>query len=317
VPTPVVTSDMPTTTGTRDRPTTASESPTTATAEEVTTPSPSSSSTDTSNVPTPIFTTRHTSDGPTSESPTSQLPATSAGPTPLTTRAVITPLPTLKPTPSLTRQPTSSPTVLMASPTVQQFGSVEVSFEVGVTLEGVDISDLDITALDEVVNLLQTVFADMLPPGAIVRLLKVGGFSVTRRSLRFLEDDGLGGVDVEFEIIMTQACSSAKCDDLEAEEISQTLYEKVTSDFEEKVASGELTTSIQEKAESAGVSEMSNVTISASTLQVGQAKVTIKEAQEGNSPPDPTDDDDMSLSMHSRRAVFSALTGVVSIFLHI
>jgi hypothetical protein len=231
--------------------------------------------------------------------PPSVLP--SAGPT------VITPLPTLKPTPSPTRP------VLTASPTVEQFGSVEVSVEVGVTLEGISISDLDITVLDEVVNLLESVFADMLPPGATVRLLKVGGFSVTRRLLRFLEDDGLGGVDVEFEITMAQACSSTKCNDLEVDEIAETLYQEVKSYFEKNVASGELTTTIQEEAEVMGVSELSNVTISASTF--GQAKVTVKKAKEGKSPVDLTDDDISSSSRHGRGVALSVLTGVAALVL--
>jgi len=246
---------------------------------------------------------------------TSPPTSTSASPTTLATTLVptaeITSLPTLKPTPFPTRQPTSSPTILTPSPTVQEFGSVEVSFEVGVTLEGIDMSDLDITALDEVVDLLETVLGNMLPEGAIVRLLKVGGFSVTRRLLRFLEEDG-SGVDVEFEIIMRQSCSSAKCDDSESDEIAATLYDDVTSDLEAKVASGELTTSIQEEAEAAGVSEMSNVTINASTLQVGQATITVKEAKEDKSPDDPTDDVDSASSRHGHGVALSIMAGFVS-----
>ena len=249
---------------------------------------------------------------------TSPPTSTSAGPTTLATTLVptaeITSLPTLKPTPFPTRQPTSSPTTLTPSPTVQEFGSVEVSFEVGVTLEGIDMSDLDFTALDEVVDLLETVLGDMLPEGTIVRLLKVGGFSVTRRLLRFLEEDG-SGVDVEFEIIMRQSCSSAKCDDSESDEIAATLYEDVTSDLEAKVASGELATSIQEEAEAAGVSEMRNVTINASTMQVGQATITVKEAKEDKSPVDPTDDVDSASSRHGHGVAFSIMAGFVSMIL--
>ena len=318
-----------------------SETPTGIATSESPTLQPSSLVNDASDVPTPVVTSYApsivTTSRPTaSENPTSQLPTTSAvptllatttplptlkptdgptsaGPTLLPTTAPITPLPTLKPTSFLTSKPSTSPIILSASPTVEQFGSVEVSFEVEVTLEGIDVSDLDITAINDVVNLLEAVFADMLPPGAIVRLLKVGGFSVTRRLLRFLEEDSLGGVEVEFEIIMTQVCSSAKCEETEVAEISESLYQEVSSDFEQKVTSGELTTSIQEEAESRGVSEMSDVVVNASAVHVGKAKVTVKEAKEVDAPADPTDDDGISSSRHSRGTLLSAFVGVVLI----
>jgi len=220
-------------------------------------------------------------------------------------------LPTLKPTLLPTRLPTPSPTV-------QQLGSVEVSFEVGVTLDGINVSDLDPTALDDVVNLLQSVFGDLLPEGAIVRILSVGGFSVTRRMLRFLEEN-ISGVEVEFEVIMTQTCTSAKCEDSETNAISTTLYEDVTSNLKTKVESGELTTSIQEKAEVSGVSALSDVSISADSLQVSEAKVTVKEASEEENPVDPPDDDDSASSRRGPGVTLSVLAGFVSVMflLHI
>jgi len=57
------------------------------------------------------------------------------------------------------------------------------------------MSDLDIAALDEVVYLLQNTIGEMLLEGAIVRILNVGGFSVTHRLLRFLEEDNSGVED--------------------------------------------------------------------------------------------------------------------------
>ena len=234
-------------------------------------------------------------------------------------------------TPSLSSVPSkmSSEHSMLPStplPTAAQFGSVETLFEVRVTLDGIDVSNLNITALDEVVDLLETVFGDMLPEGAIVRLLKVGGFSVTRRLLRFLENDGLAGVDIKFEIIMTQTCSSAKCEDSEADKISATLYHNVTSEFEEKVSSGELAKSIQAEAEATGVSEMSHVTLNASTLQVGQAKVTVKESKENKTndpsrspselPVDPSDDDGNSSLKHGRKFALPvvAFTSMIVLF---
>mmetsp|Transcript_9636 Transcript_9636/g.21733 ORF Transcript_9636/g.21733 Transcript_9636/m.21733 type:complete len:348 (-) Transcript_9636:2000-3043(-) len=193
----------------------------------------------------------------------------------------VTALPTSKPT---TRKPTTSPTVV-------EFGSVEVSVEVEIKLEGIDMTDIDPNALDKIVDLLEAVLGEMLPEGAIVRLLSVGGFSVARRLLRFLEEPS-GGVDVQFEIIMSKMCSSSKCDASEADEISETLYQDVSSDLKAKVESGDLTTAIQKEAESAGVSQFSNVSVNASTMQVSQPTVTVKEAKDDRLPVDPTDDDD-------------------------
>jgi len=254
---------------------------------------------------------------------TPQLPLPSFSPTPYPTMEP-TPSPTTEPTPSptiLTAAPiimTAAPTIQTAGPTVQEFGSVEVSVEVGVTLEGIDMSDLDITALDDLIELLENVFGDMLPKEAIVRLLKVGTFSVPRRLLRFLEDGGTG-VEVEFEIIMSKSCSSAKCDDSEADEISATLYNDIASDIEAKVVSGELMTSIQEEAEAKGVSELSDVTINASTMWVGEAKVTVKDGKKDESPTDPTDDDDNASSRHAQSVKISIMAGFLSVIflLHI
>jgi len=133
----------------------------------------------------------------------------------------------------------------------------------------------------------------LLPPNAIVRLLKVGGISLTRRVLRFLEEEEAAtGVDLEFEVILVQTCSSAKCDDEEADDVSATLYFDVTEDIKAKVESGDLTSSIQEQAVALGISELSEVSVSPDSLQVSEAKVTVKEAQEDDDDSvDPPDDD--------------------------
>eukprot|EP00580_Thalassiosira_gravida_P005583 CAMPEP_0201654700 /NCGR_PEP_ID=MMETSP0493-20130528/45631_1 /ASSEMBLY_ACC=CAM_ASM_000838 /TAXON_ID=420259 /ORGANISM="Thalassiosira gravida, Strain GMp14c1" /LENGTH=501 /DNA_ID=CAMNT_0048131267 /DNA_START=225 /DNA_END=1730 /DNA_ORIENTATION=+ len=211
------------------------------------------------------------------------------------------------PTPS--RAPIQLPT---PNPLVQQFGYIEVSFEVGVTLDGISMSDLDIAALDEVVYLLQNAFREMLLEEAIVRILSVGGFSVTHRLLRFLEEDH-SGVEVEFDMTMMQMCSSAKCEDSEVDAISTSLREDATSNVKTKVKSGEIATSIQDKAKAFGFSELSGVTISASSLRVGEVKVTVKEAQDEEVPIDPHDGDENASFRRGYGVARSIVVGFFSV----
>lgn len=111
-----------------------------------------------------------------------------SSPTSTPTKSPVTTQPSAKPTPKPTNQPSPSPTALV-------FGEVEVAFEVSVKLEGLNMTDIDITKLDEVVDILESVFGDLLPEGAIVRILSVGGLSVARRSLRWLQDSASSGGD--------------------------------------------------------------------------------------------------------------------------
>jgi hypothetical protein len=192
----------------------------------------------------------------------------------------------------LTKKPTSKPT---NKPTAQaEFGSVEVLFEVAITLDGINMSDLDVTSLDSMVDLLEKVLANMLPEGARVRLLKVGGFAVTRRLLRFLEENATQGVDVEFEVIMTKQCDSAKCDN--SEDLSTALYDEVTNGLKAKIDNGSLTTAIQEEAEAEGVSELTSVTVKVDSLKTSAPKVTVKEVEgtDDDLVVEPNDDDSSS-----------------------
>ena len=77
---------------------------------------------------------------------------------------------------------------------------MEVSFEVAVKLDG--ISNLSVDSLDSIVNVLKKVFSSMVPQGALIRLLKVGGYEVARRLLCYLEEGDSSGIDVEFEVIL-------------------------------------------------------------------------------------------------------------------
>ena len=66
------------------------------------------------------------------------------------------------------------------------------------------------------------------------------------------------------------------------------------SDFQTKVESGELTSNLQDEAANAGLSELSNVSIN--SVQVSEATVTVREAQDNTLPvdDDETNDDDDS-----------------------
>jgi hypothetical protein len=216
------------------------------------------------------------------------VPIQTSSPTSVPTSMPITTKPSAKPTPKPTNQPSPSPTALI-------FGEIEVAFEVAVKLEGLNMTDIDITKLDEVIDILESVFGDLLPEGAIVRILSVGGLSVARRLLRWLQEDdsaSSSGVDVQFEIILLKTCDDLKCDD--ADKLSEELYRTVTTELNEKVESGALTEAIQTQASEAGVESLKNVSIS--SVKAGPASVTVKEAKDNKLPVDTEDDDDSSSS---------------------
>lgn len=158
-------------------------------------------------------------------------------------------------------------------------------------MQGIDVSDIDILSLDNIVDLLTSVMGDLVPEGAIVRILSIGGFEVRRRLLRMLEETG-AGVAVEFEIILQQTCSSAKCDESEVADLSGKI-EEVTSEIKTEVETGSLTTSIQQKAVELGVEELQSVSVDASSLQISEVAVTETEAKDNTLP---NDDDDTGAS---------------------
>ncbi len=184
--------------------------------------------------------------------------------------------PSSKPTKKPTKQPTPSPTVL-------ERGVVEVKFEVAMTLSGINTSDIDITSLDSVVSLLEGVIGDMLPEGATARLLKVGGFSLTRR---MLQEDSSIGVDVEFEVIFSEVCLDDECED--SKETLLKEADVLSSDIVAKVEDGSLSASIQEKAAEQEIEVLKSITVSPSSLKVSapSATVTIKKTQEEEVPDD-------------------------------
>merc|ERR1712176_674529 len=111
----------------------------------------------------------------------------------------------------------------------------------------------------------------MVPDGARIRLLKVGGYTVARRLMRYLQEDG---IDVEFEVIMDAVCDTITCE--RSNEIASSLYNQVTTDLRAKVEDGEVSRVIQEEAASNGVSQLTNVTVSSNSFNVTAAKVTIQ-----------------------------------------
>ncbi|KAL7543914.1 hypothetical protein ACHAXR_013362 [Thalassiosira sp. AJA248-18] len=247
------------------------------------------------------------SGSPSSEGPTMQVSSTETNPLPSLTPSLFPSIqPAGQPSSHPSTQPSGQPSI---SPPEPNYGLVKVSIDVEVTLEGIDMADIDLNSLDNVVDLLTKVFKNALPEGAFVRILSVGGFSVTRRLLRFLQDDG---TDVEFQIIMKETCDSATCSDAEANEISANLYQVVTADLTAKVESGELVTELKEEAENQGVSELSNVTINASTMHVSEAKVTVREAQPEGDDDISDDDDNASNKLH---VTISFLAGALSVLL--
>jgi len=196
--------------------------------------------------------------------------------------------PTMKPTRQPTKQPTKKPT---SSPTVQlETGVVEVKFEVAMKLSGISTTDIDITSLDSIVTLLEDVIQDMLPEGAKAKLLKVGGFSLTRRMLQ--EDSSLG-VDVEFEVIFTEPCSEETCDD--SKETLLKVADDFSSDIVAKVEDGTLSTSIKEKATEQEIEVLKSISVSPNSLKVSapSATVIIKKEQEEEVP----DEEDSAASI--------------------
>lgn len=225
----------------------------------------------------------------------------SYSPTTVSTSMQPTRPPSKQPTKKPTKKPTSSPTVMETG------GVVEVTIEVAMTLSGIDTSDIDVTALDSVVALLENVIQDMLPEGAKVRLLKVGGFSLSRRLLRYLEqqEGGSLGVDVEFEVIFSQLCDDGdKCDDSK-----ETLLKEAdvfSSDIVKLVEDGSLEADIKERATEQEIEVLKNISVSPTSLTVSapSATVTIVKEQQEDVP-----DEDSSSSIQGLSVGVAIIAG--------
>jgi hypothetical protein len=255
----------------------------------------------------PAINTTQSTPAPTTPAPAPLAPSVSP-----TTKATIKPtatVATLKPTAAAT---TLKPTALKpttptstsrptASPTKAKFGTIDVKFEAAVTLDGINVADLDFTALGAIVDLLEKVFASILPAGALVRLLKIGGISVTRRMLRNLQEDQ--GVEVEFEVIVSRTCDDAECSNSDV--LSASVYNDVTANLQAKVEDGSLSTAIQEEADAEGVSELANVSVKPDSLKASAPTVTVKKAD-----PDDDDDDSASCTFKSNIALLVILASV-------
>lgn len=172
--------------------------------------------------------------------------------------------------------PALNPPVLTAG--VLEVGSVEVAIEVGLTLDGIDVAALAATGLDAVSDLLRSVLGDLVPEGAIVRILRIGDTSFTRRLLRSLQGTG---VEIICEIVTITMCSTSPCSATETDSITNAQSQELrgaSSNLEAAVANGGFASAIQIEAASMGSLAFANVSVDASSLTVSLPQVTIEEA---------------------------------------
>jgi hypothetical protein len=186
--------------------------------------------------------------------------------------------PTMQPTKTPTKQPTKKPTKQpTASPTVLETGGVvEVSLEITMTLSGIEPSDIDISSLDAVVELLTASLMEMLPEGAKVRLLSVGGFQISNRMLRYLQEENGNniGVDVEFEVLLSTVCDTEDtCNESKESLVNEATA--VSTELSQKVEDGSIEETIKEKATQQDVALLKAISISPTSLQVSEIKATI------------------------------------------
>ncbi|KAL9183424.1 hypothetical protein ACHAXT_004280 [Thalassiosira profunda] len=139
----------------------------------------------------------------------------------------------------------------------------------------------DIEESGDAANVLKTAIEGVLPEGSTITIVTIGGVSVSRRRLRFLQESG-SEIVVQFEMAASKDCSAATCDASEAAELSIELDRELTEALESSVESGELTVEVQMEAETNGDLTLSNATVSA--VEVGEAEVTVTDAEEGQVP---------------------------------
>lgn len=167
-----------------------------------------------------------------------------------------------------------------------------MSIEASITLEGVDMNDTE-EPMDDTANVLETAIEGVLPEGSTVTIVSIGGVSVSRQRLRLLQEND-SGIVVQFEVTASEDCSAATCDPSEAAALSIQIVRELTEALENSVESGELTVAVQSQAELNGDLTLSNATVSA--VEVGEAEVTVTDAEEGQVPDASTDDSDRSAS---------------------
>jgi hypothetical protein len=176
--------------------------------------------------------------------------------------------PTMQPAPAPI-SPTLSPT---ASPTpVPKMGKVEIKFEAAIVLN-MNMTDVP-TQPSELVGILAVltkVINEFLPPDASARILRIGDVDVARRNLRKLQE----GLKVDFEVIMTKECDTASCTG--ATEMADDMYEGVTTEFQDAVSDGSLTTAIQDEAEKENIPVLQDVSVDEDSFEADDVTVKVE-----------------------------------------
>ena len=210
----------------------------------------------------------------------------------------------------------SSVTAATQGATNITLGTVEVSFGVNVTLQGIPSLDVNSDSVDDIADVLTVAMEDILPEGAAVRVVSVGGYPVSaeetalKRSLQHNgnsstvtgdEEDGGGegggeeGIIVEYEImlsvgfeaILSEDCQTSTCQEFEVDELSTLLAQDFESNVRSKIENGELTDAIQEEATIASVSELQDVTVESDSLEISELTVTVRLPSPSSSPSPP------------------------------
>ena len=209
--------------------------------------------------------------------------------------------------------PSSAPSLLPTSSVTN--GVIEIRYEAAIKVDNLDISDIPVTPgeeLNKIVNVLKEVLRQFLPANSVARILSIGGISVAgstnRRIRRYRLLQAAGGdadvesdvgVEIEFEVISTLECDDVECSD--ADTMSRETYNAMTTDINEAVLEGTLTTAIQEQATEANVEVLAAIEINSFTAE--EPTVTITEGEDDSAAPKPAG--------IAAAAIVSSLAGLV------
>ena len=212
--------------------------------------------------------------------------------------------PSLAPSAAPSTAPSSTPSLapsaapsLLPTPEAVTNGVVEIRYEAAIKVDNLDISAIPLTPgeeLNKIVDVLKEVLSQFLPANSVARILSIGGIPVAspidRRLRRYrllqaaggdADGDTDVGVEIEFEVISTLECEDAECSDADA--MSQEAYSVMTTDINEAVSEGTLTTAIQEQASEANVEVLAAIEINSFTAE--EPTVTITEGEDDSAAP--------------------------------
>mmetsp|Transcript_31509 Transcript_31509/g.60108 ORF Transcript_31509/g.60108 Transcript_31509/m.60108 type:complete len:784 (-) Transcript_31509:593-2944(-) len=176
-----------------------------------------------------------------------------------------------KPTTSPTTRPTSGPTAgntpsivfrIPSSISISGFGVPQTQAEIVTVVEiaGPSIAVLVRQNLSE--N--QRVTVNIISINGILVGPDVQGFSARRlvSPRRHLQDDP---IDIEYEIVLTEICSTVDCSEKDPQEVSNLLYQSVTSSMQAKIDSGAFATTLETRA--AEIGEVIEVAVANSNFE--------------------------------------------------